>query len=241
MSICLVITLMITIYNDHGEHGFFLTMALNVLVGKSEIQRHVPIFDFWRNKEWQHLDFRSNPKFRGIEENLNGGIWLVKDKPMLWAYNVCTRGVISRERFFAHYKKGIDIQEFEMHPWRWAPICDLLKDSPYLSIKKQGDGTANYRSLRRWYRNHLLNEYMLQRKTPKNCLPFPISCFHNKVEFINQLQKVEKYSNKNFNYDKVNPLYEALHNTLSYTDQSAHNNTTQLLKVFKTLDIDYIR
>lgn len=234
---------MTTIFADHGDHGYFLTMALNVLVGKSEIKSDQAIFDFWRGEiSPKKFPFEIKYKHDFMKKQfLNRKfIWITRDDPILWAYNLCTRAVLSRVENFHDYKKGIDIKEFENNPWKWAPNCDITGLTKLYKIRKKDDGSINKKSLRAWYREYIFNEHWLTQKTPKRATPFLISNFYHIEKFSNNLMKIQNELNVDFDWNKVEVLYNVLHSTLSYTDESAHTTPTALLETFQQLEIKNI-
>jgi len=226
---------------DHGDHGHFLTMALNVLVDKASIITDQAIFDFWRNNQTKNsfmFDWEYKHLFVEKDYRSKNFIWIVRDDPVLWAYNLCTRAVLPTQKNFSTYKKGITIDEFESNPWKWAPYCGLTSTSAYAKIKRKSNGSVHKKSFRSWYRQFIFNEHWLMQSVPDTAITFNMTSFYDLNLFISSLKKIEAVLHLNFNWHKAEKLYNGLHDTLSYDKRMAHDNPTILLETYKMSGIN---
>lgn len=227
---------MVTVFLDHGDHGHFLTMTLNTLLGDAEEITEQAIFDFWQQRQNKDsFRIRSQYKHLFVPQDYKDRkfIWIVRDDPVLWAYNLCTRAVLGRLANFAEFKKGITIHKFEKDPWKWAPNCDITGLTALDQIKKKPNGDIHKKSFKSWYRKFIFNEYWLKQKTPKGAVVFNMSSFYDLNLFQDSLQTIGSKLNVTFNLHKAESLYKILHKTLSYDKHTAHNDPTVLLETYQ--------
>jgi len=233
----------ITIFADHGDHGNFLTMVLNVLTQQTDAVDNIAIFDYWqRYTQPKNFAFRFEFKVNFSQKDFNIAskkfIWMVRNDPLLWAYNICTRSILSqlpKDKNLANFTKGITIQEFENNPWEWARGSEIIGTKALNRIKKNADGSPDKESFKRWYKKSLLVPKWFQEPTPSNAIPFAIKDLHSLDFFHTALQKIESELNLDFDWPVADKLYQTLHNTLTYDIDTVYSQPTVLLEAYNEI------
>lgn len=229
----------VVIFANHGDHGHFLHMALSVLIGEAEIYYNDPIFDFWTAKksdtEIAKLTFQRRHKTQVNDKKLENyqSIWIERDKPLLYAYNLLTRGILGKTDLQKN-KKSIDILDFEKYPYKFCNGSDQTRYTNFGKIKIKQNGIVSKKDLKRWYRETVLSDFetLDLRLRPKNYFSFPISSFYNQDNWQKSLFNLEKYLNLDFSWKNANKLFNLLEEKLTYNIESVYSNNTALLDTY---------
>lgn len=235
----------ITVFADHGDHGNFLTMALNVLTQQTDAVNNIAIFDYWQR--YTHpknfafrFEFKVNFSYNHFDASNKKFIWIVRNDSLLWAYNICTRSILSqlpKDKNLDDFSKGITIQEFENNPWEWARGSEIIGTKALNRIKKNADGSPDKESLKSWYKKSLLVPKWFQEPTPSNAIPFAIKDLHRLDFFLTALKKIESKLNLKFNWIAAEKLYQTLHNTLTYNINTVYKQPTVLLEAYNEINL----
>lgn len=221
----------ITVFADHGDHGNFLTMALNVLVGDTTMPQSMPIFDFW-TKEYKKFSFIQAYKM-SYSIRYHPMIWIERNDPMLWAYNICTRAILSKRKDLSSFAKGITIHEFENDPWKWGSGSDITRSS-IRRIKKNPDGSVNRDSLKKWYKKLLLSKIWFENVTPPHAITIGLKDFYNFDSFLQSIMEIERQLEMKFAMYYVEHLYTLLQGTMQYDIDSVYTTPCVLLDTYDT-------